>query len=240
VWFDPDVLRLNYDGRGNYLGEFYNGDAILVIAMNGTYYTTSFDLTNHFEKEIFAIQKFDADKIWSVALYDADQKFYYLKRFRFELSQKAQSFIGDNPKSTLTTISDADYPRFELVFGGSDSHRGTLEIDAESFIGVKSVKARGKRLTTFAIKTIKELEPLRFAELEEEDLPEENGEYENENYEDFENGENGENDNAENYSDEKPPTEIIFEVSRNDSELSDEIAKNNASDAEEDGQMSLF
>jgi len=192
VWFDSDVLRLNYDGRGDYLGEFHNDDAILVISMNGTYYTTSFDLTNHFEKDIFAIQKFDAGKIWSVAFFDAEQNFYYLKRFQFELSQKAQSFIGDNPKSTLVSISEADFPRFELVFDGSDAHRGILEIDAEQFIGVKSFKARGKRLTTFALKTINELEPLRFAEVEnEEELPDENSENdENEIDEDLENGEN--------------------------------------------------
>ena len=198
VWFDSDVLRLNYDGRGSYLGEFYNGDTILVISMNGTYYTTGFDLTNHFEKEIFAIQKFDAGKIWSVAFFDAEQNFYYLKRFQFELSQKAQSFIGDNPKSQLVSISEADYPRFEVVFGGSDAHRGTLEIDAEQFIGVKSFKARGKRLTTFAVKTINELEPLRFAEPEnDEEFPDENGEHEID--EDLENGdENGENGVSEN------------------------------------------
>lgn len=212
VWFDADVLRLNYDGRGNYLGEFHNDDAILVISMNGTYYTTNFDLSNHFEKEIFAIQKFDAGKIWSVAFYDAEQQFYYLKRFQFELSQKAQSFIGDHPKSELVSISEADFPRFELVFGGSDAHRGMLEIDAEQFIGVKSFKARGKRLTTFAVKTINELEPLRFAE-PEEDLPdeiEEDGESEID--EDFEN------------TDEVDKNEI----SENENKI------------EESGQMSLF
>lgn len=175
VWFDHDVLRLNYDGRGSYLGEFHSDDSILVISMKGEYYTTSFDLTNHFENDILVIEKFNPHKIWSVALYDADQKFYYLKRFQLETSQKPTSFLGENSDSKLASISDADYPRFEVVFGGNDAHRGTMEIDAESFISVKGFKAKGKRLTTFEVKVINELEPLRFAEKKENEISEENG-----------------------------------------------------------------
>ncbi|MDR0811526.1 MAG: DNA gyrase/topoisomerase IV subunit A [Paludibacter sp.] len=164
VWFDGDVLRLNYDGRGDYLGEFQNDGLILVLSMNGTFYTTNFELTNHFEKEHLLIEKFDENKVWTVAQYNADEKYCYLKRFRFEPSPKPQSFLGGNPESTLMSISNADYPRFEIVFGGGDAFRGRMEIDGESFIGIKSFAAKGKRITTCEVKTINELEPLRFAE----------------------------------------------------------------------------
>lgn len=163
VWFDRDVLRLNYDARGEYLGEFQSDDLILIVSGKGEFYTCNFDLSNHFEKDILVIEKFNPDKVWSVALYDADQKFYYLKRFQLELSQKSLNFLGDNPESRLILMSDADYPRFEVVFGGNDAYREALVVDAEIFIGEKSYKAKGKRLTTFEVETINELDPVRFA-----------------------------------------------------------------------------
>jgi len=162
VWFDRDVLRLNYDNRGEHLGEFQSDDLILVVSSKGSFYTSNFDLSNHYDKDIIAIEKFDSNKVWTVALYDADQKFYYLKRFQLEPSQKPQNLLGDNSDSKLLLMSAIDFPRFEVVFGGNDSFREALIVDAEEFIGVKSYKAKGKRLTTFEVATIKELEPLRF------------------------------------------------------------------------------
>ena len=43
VWFDWDVLRLNYDGRGQSLGEFNPTDQVLVILKSGEFYMSSFD-----------------------------------------------------------------------------------------------------------------------------------------------------------------------------------------------------
>lgn len=169
VWFDSDVLRLNYDGRGNYLGEFQSDESILVITKNGHYYLTNFDLSNHYEDNILRIEKFDQDKIWTVALFDAEQQNYpYLKRFNLEVSSKTQSFLGDNSNSKLINISDVYYPRYEVVFGGGDSFREKLIIDADEFISVKSFKAKGKRITTFNVETIREIEPVRFPEKVEE------------------------------------------------------------------------
>lgn len=162
VWFDRDVLRLNYDKRGDYLGEFLSDDLILVITTKGEFRTTNFDLSNHFETEILTIKKFDPNKIWTVALYDADQKFYYLKRFQLEPSVKPVSFLGENSASRLMLISGKTYPRIEVVFGGGDAFREALVIDADEFISVKSFKAKGKRLTTFEVESINELEPIRF------------------------------------------------------------------------------
>src|ERR1035437_8808807 len=162
VWFDRDVLRLNYDNRGEYLGEFQSDDLILVVSAKGEYYTSNFDLSNHYNKDIMVIEKFDPHKTWSVVLYDAEQKFNYLKRFQLESSQKSLNFLGESADSRLLLMTDADFPRFEVVFGGNDAFRETLIVDAEEFIGIKSYKAKGKRLSTFEVETINELEPLRF------------------------------------------------------------------------------
>jgi len=169
VWFDHDVLRLNYDGRGNYLGEFQSDDCILVITKNGHYRTTNFDLSNHYEDNMLVIERFKVDKIWTIALYDADQQgLPYLKRFALEPSPKQCSLIGDNAATTLILLTDTYYPRIKVTFGGNDSFRESLEIDADEFISVKSFKAKGKRLTTFAVEEIQELEPVRFQEVAEE------------------------------------------------------------------------
>ena len=171
VWFDRDILSLNYDGRGEYLGEFHGNDQILVIMKNGDFCTTSFDATNHYEADIMIIEKYDSGKTWTAALNDADQGYPYLKRFKLEPTQKKQNFLGENPKSSLILLTDESFPRFEVVFGGNDAFRDPLIIDAEEFIGVKSFKAKGKRISTYTVETINELEPLR-KEIPQPEVPE--------------------------------------------------------------------
>ncbi len=166
IWFDEDVKRLNVDGRGKFLGEFSGDDRLLVVTKSGTFRTTNFDLANHFEDDLLMIEKFKEKKIFSVAYFDADQDYYYVKRFRFENNEKPQSFIGDNPKSELIRITEVDYPRLELVFGGKNESRDPEIIEVAEFIGVKSFKARGKRLSTYEVSVIKELEPLNVSEEE--------------------------------------------------------------------------
>ena len=168
VWFDFDVLRVNYDSRGEYLGEFQADDLILVVEETGMFYTTNFDSGNHYQGKIKLIQKFDPNKVWATALFDAEQQNYpYLKRFTFEATNKKQSFLGDNSESQLVLITETVYPRIEVAFGGNDSFRESLIIDVEEFIGAKSFKAKGKRITTYETAEIKEIEPLRFPEPEE-------------------------------------------------------------------------
>ena len=162
VWFDRDVLRLNYDGRGDALGEFHSNDLILVILTNGEFYTTNFDLSNHYENNILVIKRFDSNKIWTAVYYDADQQFSYVKRFQFEPSNKHQNFLGENELNSLYLLSGYDFPRIEVTFGGNDDFRTPLVIDVESFIGVKSFKAKGKRVTTYEVSRIVELEPVPF------------------------------------------------------------------------------
>ena len=162
VWFDRDVLRLNYDGRGEYLGEFQTDDRILVVLDNGDFYATNFDLENHYEPNIRLLEKHDPQKVWTAILYDADQQNYpYLKRFCFEPTARKQNCLGENPKNRLILLTDEYYPRLEVVFGGHDAFRDPMVVEADDFVAVKSFKAKGKRLTTYTLDTVNELEPTR-------------------------------------------------------------------------------
>ena len=174
VWYDPDVKRLNYDDHGYLLGEFFDEDQILVILDNGDYYLSNFDENNHYEPNILRIEKYDADKVWTGILYDADNQGYpYMKRFQMDANKKKQNWISDNSASQSILLTDTPYPRIQVTYGGADAFRGSEEIDAEQFIAVKGYKAKGKRLTTYAIESIIELEPIRFPEPPEEpEVPE--------------------------------------------------------------------
>lgn len=160
IWIDEDVLRLNTDGRGRYLGEFQGEDRILVVNKNGTYYTSDFDLSNHYEEGYLVIEKFEPEKVWSAVFYDAEQQYFYLKRFRFENVARLTGFIGDAEGSYLVCLSGALRPRFEVIFGGRYENRPAEVIVADEFIAEKSYKARGKRVTNYEVKEIREIEPL--------------------------------------------------------------------------------
>lgn len=160
IWFEPEVLRLNTDARGEYLGEFHNEDQILVVSRDGSFYNTNFDLSNHYHDSVLYIEKFNPEFVWSAVYYDAEQQYYYIKRFQIEASAKPQRFIGDHPDSYLVRMTKVDYPRLEIKFGGDDKDREKMIVEVAEFIGVKGYKAKGKRLTTFQVSKIKELEPL--------------------------------------------------------------------------------
>ena len=162
VWFDHDVKRLNYDEQGAYLGEFNNEDQILVILEGGNFYLSNFDANNHYENNILRIEKYDPDKVWTAVLYDQDQNGYvYVKRFRMEASSRQQNYLGENPDNRQILLTDTPYPRLRVTMGGMDDFREPIELEAEEYIGIKSFKARGKRITTFNVATVEELEPSR-------------------------------------------------------------------------------
>ncbi len=168
VWYDPDVNRLNYDEHGRLLGEFNDGDQILVILKNGEYYLSGFDANVHFEDNIDRLEKYEADKVWSCILFDADNQGYpYVKRFTMEASKRKQNYLGENENSQQILLTDTPFPRIQITYGGNDAFRGSEEIDVEQFIAVKGFKAKGKRLTTYQTASIKELEPTRFPEIPE-------------------------------------------------------------------------
>jgi len=173
IWFDEDVLRLNADGRGRLLGEFLADDKILVISNEGWYQLTNFDLTNHYPDKLILLEKYEPGKLITSVHFDGEQGFYYLKRFEIEPSDKPAYFINnEHSESKLTSLSDDYYARLEVHFGGKDKDKEVQEIDAEEFIGIKSFKARGKRISTYEIKKFNWLEPLRQPEHMEEEFNE--------------------------------------------------------------------
>lgn len=170
VWFDPDVNRINYEDHGRFLGEFNDEDSILVVLDNGDFYITNFDANNHYENNIKVIEKWNPDKVWSAVLFDADNNNYpYIKRFCMEAIKKHQNYIGENAESKLLLLTDTVYPRIEVTFGGNDAARQPMEIDVEQFVGIKGFKAKGKRITTWEVDKITELEPIRLPEPETDD-----------------------------------------------------------------------
>ena len=185
VWFDPDVNRINYEEHGRFLGEFSDTESILVVLDNGEFYITNFDVNNHYEPNILRLEKWDDRKVWTAVLHDADNSgLPYLKRFTMDATKRHQNFLGENPDSRLILLTDVAYPRILVTYGGADALRPQEEIDAESFVGQKSFKAKGKRLTNWTVERIEELEPLRHPEPEEqteepEDSAEEAQEQEN-------------------------------------------------------------
>ena len=168
VWFDRDVLRLNYDGRGDLLGSFQGDDQVLVITKDGEYFTGSYSDENHYEDNILRIEKFDPRKVWTLALFDPSLGYPYLKRFVFEPSAKPQRFVGNDETAKTLLLTDTAYPLLRVAFGGHDSVRPSLTIDAEEFIAVKGFKAKGKRISTYNVALIEELPPVRFPEPEPE------------------------------------------------------------------------
>lgn len=165
VWWDPDVNRINYDEQGMFLGEFSGDDRILVLLKGGGFYLTNYDTNNHYESDILRIEKFDASKVWTAVLFDKDQNGYaYVKRFPMEATTRVQNFLGENPENELLLLTDTAFPRIKATFGGADDFRDPIVLDAEEFVGVKSFKAKGKRITTLTVATVEELEPLRFLE----------------------------------------------------------------------------
>ncbi|MFI3330333.1 MAG: DNA gyrase/topoisomerase IV subunit A [Rikenellaceae bacterium] len=162
MWFDDEVRKLNTDGRGIALGEFIGDDKIIVFTAKNQYYIAGYDIGHHFPEDMVSVEKFSPDKIYTVAYWDAEQQYYYLKRFTAELSDKMQSFVDENPnsKSKLIAMSCDKYPALEITYTGAHENRPKDIIDAQEFIGVKTHRAKGKRLSTFMIGALKFVEPL--------------------------------------------------------------------------------
>ena len=174
VWFDPDILRLNYDGHGTYLGEFKDDDRILVLMDNGDYYLNSFDLTAHFERGFVRIERFDPDKVWSLAMWNDELKFYYGKRFTLDATPKPQNMLGASAESRICVLTDSPEPQFLVHF--TEEFRPDQTIDMNLFIDVKSPKAKGKRISTYPIASIEDISPEPPAPEEPEGEPDEKNE----------------------------------------------------------------
>ncbi len=176
IWLDEDIVRLNDAGRGRYLGEFSDGDLILVLCKDGTYYTTGFDLSTHFQGDLMRVEKFDPEKTFSALYYDGPAKAYYIKRFSFEPNAGiAVPFIAEGKGSKLLGLSEDRWPQLEVTFKGKSAGKEPERIDVEQFIGKKGFRAKGKKVSSLEVKSVQFIEPLVKEEPEEEepDLPEE-------------------------------------------------------------------
>ncbi len=170
IWYDADIQKLNDEHRGQYLGAFSSEDKVLAIFKNGTFYTTSFDLSNRYQGDLLRIEKFDANKTYTALYYDGASKSYYVKRFSFPLSDNTpMSFISEGAKSKLIELSDDKYPQYLVTFAGKSEHREPEAIDAEEWIGKKGINAKGKKCHEREIKSVKFIEPLQKDPVEEEE-----------------------------------------------------------------------
>ena len=161
IWFDEDIQRLNEDGRGLHLGQFTDGDHILAIFKDGTYYTTSFDLSNRYQGDLLKIEKFDPGKTYTALYYDKAVAAFYVKRFSFDVSDNTPvSFISESKGSYLVALSDDKHPQIEVTFGGRHEHRDPENIDAEEFIAKKGLQAKGKKTSALDVKSVRFIEPL--------------------------------------------------------------------------------
>ena len=160
VWYDDEIRRLNTDGRGELLGEFVGDDRLIVMNARGQYYTTLYDLGLHFPEDTIRVAKYDPQRIYSVAYYDGEQQYYYIKRFTAEQSDKMQNFVDETPGTVMKAISRDRYPQLEVTYGGPHAGRPAERIDVDAFIGVKSHRARGKRITTLTVDRVAFVEPL--------------------------------------------------------------------------------
>jgi len=163
IWWDGEVQRINEEGRGALLGEFHSKDKILIATDDGNYRTSNFDISLHFEDNIRMIEKFDPTAIFTAVYYDPESKFWYLKRFTFEQSAQLTSFVGEGIQQ-LKCLSREIRPRFKIIFGGHSKHKPRETVIADEFIAVKSFRAKGKRLSTFEIARVEEVQPLPPAE----------------------------------------------------------------------------
>ena len=172
IWFDADIQKLNDEQRGQYLGEFGPEDKVLAIFRDGTFYTTSFDVSNRYQGEVIRIEKFDPNKTYTALYYDGTAKAFYIKRFSFILSDNTPlSFIAPGAKSCLVDISEDRHPQFQVVFGGKYGHRDPENIDAEEYIAKKGYSAKGKKCHQYDLKEVKFIEPLHKPEDDIEDEP---------------------------------------------------------------------
>lgn len=172
IWYDADIQKLNDEQRGQYLGEFVPEDKVLAIFKDGTFYTTSFDVSNRYQGEVIKVEKFDPNKTYTALYYDAAAKAFYVKRFSFVLSDNTPlSFIAPGSKSYLVALSEDKHPQFQVIFGGKYEHRDPENIDAEEYIAKKGYAAKGKKCHQYDLKEVKFIEPLHKPEDDIEDEP---------------------------------------------------------------------
>ncbi len=167
IWFDNDVNRLNEDGRGEYLGEFSGNDRIIAIFKDGTYCTTSYDMSNRYQGELLRIEKYDENKVYAALYFDGSN--FYIKRFSFPINDNAPAeFIPHGKGTYLADFSADKHPQFMVTFTGRQEHREPEKFDAEEFIAKKGINAKGNRCHRYDVLKVEFIEPLEKPEDDDE------------------------------------------------------------------------
>ncbi len=188
IWYDDTVKRLNTEGRGVHLGAFMSDDRILTIQQSGFFKLMNYDLSSHFEEDMIQIEKFDPNKIYSAVYFEASSSTYYIKRFQIEgetsLNKKVD-FIGESPGNYLLAINHDQLPQIKVIFDkvANKKELPDLIVNVAEFIGVKSAKAKGKRITIRVPSRIEFIVPLSIelpvnqsADINPDAIPEDNSE----------------------------------------------------------------
>ncbi|MBQ2993799.1 MAG: DNA gyrase/topoisomerase IV subunit A [Alistipes sp.] len=168
IWWDDDIRRLNSDGRGRLLGEFKGDDRLVVWTSKHQYYVTGFDVAQHFPDETIMVERYVADRVYNLCYFDREQGYFYMKRFTLEASDRLQSFLDEDGAADFVCITSAVGAKLRITYKGAQATRPADEISVDDFVGVKSRKAKGKRLTTYDVDTLAFIEPEPSEEPEEE------------------------------------------------------------------------
>ncbi len=171
IWYDEEVRRLNADGRGVLLGEFEGDDRLIVWTSKNQYYITGYELSQHFPDETVRVEKYEPERIYALCYYDAEQKYYYLKRFTAEASERMQFFLDEEGAAEFVAMTGAAGTKLRIAYKGAHASRPADEIDVDEFIGVKSHRAKGKRLTTYEVDSLAFIEPEPPTEAEPDEAP---------------------------------------------------------------------
>ena len=159
IWWDEDIRRLNSDGRGRLLGEFKGDDRLVVWTSKHQYYVTGFDLGQHFPDETIMVEKFVPERVYSLCYFDKEQGYFYMKRFTLESSDRLQPFLDEDGNDDFVCITSRGGATLRITYKGAQATRPADEISVDDFVGVKSRKAKGKRLTTYDVDTLTFIEP---------------------------------------------------------------------------------
>jgi len=173
IWFDEDVRRLNADGRGRLLGEFKGDDKLIVWTSKNQYYITGYDLGQHFPDDTVRVGRYDAERVYAVCYYDCEQGYYYMKRFAAETSDRMQSFLDEEGQARFVCVTECPGAKLEIAYKGAHASRPNDLVEVDDFVGVKSHRAKGKRLTTYDVASLRFIEPELPPEPERSEEPEE-------------------------------------------------------------------
>ena len=159
IWWDDDVRRLNTEGRGRLLGAFKGDDRLVVWTAKHQYYITGFDVAQHFPDDTVAVERYVANRVYNLCYFDREQGYYYMKRFQLDVSDRLLPFLDEEGAADFICITSCKGAKLHITYKGAQATRPADDVEVDEFVGVKSRKAKGKRLTTYDVDTLSFIEP---------------------------------------------------------------------------------